>query len=181
MLVGEREGDTGQQRFHLLLDTGPAKKTAAGGGYNNSSVAARYRFNSEGEDEEEDSSGDSGVSTPSREGSPVTFELGVTGQHHVTWSGTLLGKRMLVPLGSGGGNAAAASSKEAFVSLLEFAEEKLGCEHILVAIPKRAKEQAALVRTFMFMGFTVLSPGHALISGFDGVGQADHLFLDYEI
>lgn len=53
-------------------------------------------------------------------------------------------------------------SREAFVALLEFAEEELGCRHVLVCFAKDRPDRASLVRTFMFLGFVMLAPGHPL-------------------
>ncbi|CAG0886303.1 unnamed protein product [Cyprideis torosa] len=118
---------------------------------------------------EEDKSDDGGAY-------PVTFDLNITAHHHVTWNGVLDGKRLILPLHEAGGNSIAASSKEGFVSLLEFAEEELGCEHIVIIIPKRAKERGSLVKTFMFMGFTMLTPAQDQMAR-----DPDNVYLDYEI
>jgi len=48
-------------------------------------------------------------------------------------------------------------SKEAFVALLEYAEEHLKCECIYVCFRKTALPKA-LVRTFQFLGFSVVAP-----------------------
>ncbi|XP_015521771.2 LOW QUALITY PROTEIN: ornithine decarboxylase antizyme 1 [Neodiprion virginianus] len=54
-------------------------------------------------------------------------------------------------------------SKEGFVSLLEYAEETLHCTNVVVCLRKDRTDRAMLVRTFMFLGFTVLPPTHALV------------------
>ncbi|XP_063976747.1 LOW QUALITY PROTEIN: ornithine decarboxylase antizyme 1 [Diachasmimorpha longicaudata] len=54
-------------------------------------------------------------------------------------------------------------SKEGFVSLLEYAEEVLHCKNIVVCLRKYRSDRAMLVRTFMFLGFNVLPPNHALV------------------
>jgi len=54
-------------------------------------------------------------------------------------------------------------SKEAFVALLEAAEEKLKCEYVVVVFEADRQDKATLVRTFMFLGFTVLNPGSPLV------------------
>lgn len=54
-------------------------------------------------------------------------------------------------------------SKEGFVSLLEYAEETLQCNNIVVCLRKDRADRAMLVRTFMFLGFNVLPPNHPLI------------------
>ncbi|CAG0891343.1 unnamed protein product [Darwinula stevensoni] len=50
-------------------------------------------------------------------------------------------------------------SKESFVSLLEFAEEVLECTQVIVYFPKSSSDRALLVKTFMFLGFSLVAPG----------------------
>jgi ornithine decarboxylase antizyme 1 len=54
-------------------------------------------------------------------------------------------------------------SKESFVRLLEFAEDELKCSHVIVCFKKDRPDRASLIRVFMFLGFTVLPPGHPLV------------------
>jgi len=49
-------------------------------------------------------------------------------------------------------------SKEAFVSLLEYAEEVLEC-NVIVCLEK-SKTSKAAIRNFLFLGFQPLAPGH---------------------
>jgi len=49
-------------------------------------------------------------------------------------------------------------SKEAFVSLLEYAEEVLEC-NVVVCFEKSTYTKAA-IRNFLFLGFQPLAPGH---------------------
>jgi hypothetical protein len=51
-------------------------------------------------------------------------------------------------------------SKEAFVALLEFAEERLGCTHVVACLDKHLKGLKNFVRNFLFLGFQALTPGH---------------------
>lgn len=50
------------------------------------------------------------------------------------------------------------ASKHSFISLLEFAEEKLECNAVILCLRKDRPDRAALVRTFLFLGFQPLSP-----------------------
>lgn len=69
-------------------------------------------------------------------------------------------------------------SKEGFVSLLEYAEETLHCTNIVVCLRKDRTDRAMLVRTFMFLGFSVLPPNHSLVPpGSD----TDNLYMLYAI
>merc|ERR1712018_324454 len=56
----------------------------------------------------------------------------------------------------------ASNIKEAFVSLLEYAEECLGCTHVIVCIDKRQSNSATkmAIRNFLFLGFQPLAPRH---------------------
>lgn len=51
-------------------------------------------------------------------------------------------------------------SKEAFVTLLEFAEEELYCKSLIVCLAKNRPELKMLMRMFMFLGFVVLPMNH---------------------
>jgi len=70
-------------------------------------------------------------------------------------------------------------SKEKFVSLLEFADDTLHCKHVIVYFDKTRSDRAALVKTFMFLGFHILSPDNTLITNNDK--QQDQLYLVYII
>ncbi|KAH0553581.1 hypothetical protein KQX54_002466 [Cotesia glomerata] len=73
----------------------------------------------------------------------------------IIWRGTLYIRvpSCLLPEGS----------KEGFVSLLEYAEETLHCSNVVICLRKDRTDRAMLVRTFMFLGFTVLPPNHSLV------------------
>jgi len=52
-------------------------------------------------------------------------------------------------------------SKEAFVSLLEYAEEVLECSHVIVCFEKcQSSNTKTAIRNFLFLGFQPLAPGH---------------------
>ena len=70
-------------------------------------------------------------------------------------------------------------SKEKFVNLLEFAEDTLHCKHVIVYFNKARTNRASLVKTFMFLGFHLLSPDNTLMDVNDK--QEDHLYMVYSI
>jgi len=70
-------------------------------------------------------------------------------------------------------------SKEKFVSLLEFADDILRCKHVIIYFDKTRSDRAALVKTFMFLGFRVLSPDNVLMAPNDK--QQDQLYMVYII
>jgi len=52
-------------------------------------------------------------------------------------------------------------SKEAFVALLEYAEEVLECSHVIVCFDKcQSTNTKMAIRNFLFLGFQPLAPGH---------------------
>ncbi|CAF4603568.1 unnamed protein product, partial [Rotaria sp. Silwood1] len=66
-------------------------------------------------------------------------------------------------------------SKEMFISLLEFADDVLHCKHVIVYFNKTRSDRAGLVKTFMFLGFHVLSPDNTLMASNDK--QEDQLYM----
>jgi len=51
-------------------------------------------------------------------------------------------------------------SKEAFIELLEFAEEELHCNCIIASFSKTRNDRVATMRMFMFFGFELLPPAN---------------------
>ncbi|CAN7984318.1 unnamed protein product, partial [Ixodes hexagonus] len=111
----------------------------------------------------------------SQEAVRLTFRCRLTENTEVGWETVLCQGRLFVQLP---GCALPEGSREAFVALLEFAEEQLGCDHVLVFFAKDRPDRASIVRTFMFLGFTTLTPGHRLVppSASEGV-----LYMAYAI
>jgi ornithine decarboxylase antizyme 1 len=66
-----------------------------------------------------------------------------------------------------------------FVSLLEFADDTLHCKHVIVYFDKTRPDRAALVKTFMFLGFHILSPDNILMKNNDK--DQDQLYMVYII
>lgn len=90
----------------------------------------------------------------------ITFELHLTELTEARWETVLHNRRLYIQVPA---CLLPEGSKEGFVSLLEYAEEVLNCTDIIVCMKKDRDDRAQLVRTFMFLGFTVLPVGHALI------------------
>ncbi|CAL8129617.1 unnamed protein product [Orchesella dallaii] len=55
------------------------------------------------------------------------------------------------------------ASKDAFVSLLEYAEDILRCQHAVIYFSKERSDRASLIRTFMMVGFLAVPPENKLV------------------
>lgn len=90
----------------------------------------------------------------------LAFVLELTATRDWRWEGVLWRGRLYLEVPS---RLVQTGSKEGFVALLEYAEEELQCSHVVLALSKERPDRADVVRTFMFLGFSVLPPGHELI------------------
>jgi len=89
--------------------------------------------------------------------SKVAFVAELVKGVDVSWSGQLLdnGDTLVLHVPNG---ALPDGSKEIFVRILEYAEEELGCERVLVWFDKTTSDRALFIRTFMYFGFSLLAP-----------------------
>jgi ornithine decarboxylase antizyme 1 len=89
----------------------------------------------------------------------LVFRLKVAENVEVCWETILQDGKLFMTVPSG---TLPEGSKEGFISLLEYAEEHLKCSHVIVCFNKNRTDRAGLIRTFMFLGFQVLTPNHEL-------------------
>lgn len=89
----------------------------------------------------------------------LTFNFHLTDSKVAVWSSVLWKRRLYIQVPESG---MCDGSKESFLTLLEFAEDELQCSHVIVCFNKNRRDKVALVRTFMFLGFSMLAPGHKL-------------------
>ncbi|KAL1395441.1 hypothetical protein pipiens_011246 [Culex pipiens pipiens] len=111
----------------------------------------------------------------------VTLKLFVTAQKFSSWETIFspLDNMLYVNLPSTMSHEA---SKHSFISLLEFAEEKLECDGVVLCIRKDRLDRPNLVRTFSFVGFQPVSPKSPLTPPhIEAEQKAEYLFMVYNI
>jgi len=98
-----------------------------------------------------------------------------TDEHELSWSIKLRDDSLYVELPQQLND----ESKEKFINLLEFADDTLHCKHVIVSFDKTRSDRASLVKTFMFLGFHVLSPDNILQTNHET--NPDQLYMVYLI
>jgi len=109
----------------------------------------------------------------SRVASNLSFKVILVDHVEVVWETILSERKLFVELPNG---ILPEGSKQSLVTLLEFAEEKLNCTHVILCFKKNRQDRASLIRTFMFMGFAVAGPGDPLVPN-----VADLMYMVYVI
>lgn len=105
--------------------------------------------------------------------SSVSFVVTLAEQLQVTWETLLTNGKLYVEVPAG---ILPEGSKQSLVTLLEYAEEKLHCGHVILCFRKNRTDKASLIRAFMFMGFTIAAPGDPLVPN-----VADLIYMVYTI
>lgn len=105
----------------------------------------------------------------------MTYEVKVASGLKVAWQLAMVGTRLFVAIPDG---SSLDGARDAFVSLLELAEERLHCEYVVVLFRRERTDRAALIKTFMYIGFVPLAPGNTLTGG---RYNPDFLYLAYKV
>jgi len=104
----------------------------------------------------------------------INFQYSLTPQVQLSWDTILWKNNLYIEVPNG---CLPDASKEAFVALLEYAEDVLKCDNAIVCFLKERYDRSILVRTFMFLGFYAVPQGDALSLPV----TKDHIYMVYKI
>jgi len=106
--------------------------------------------------------------------SHLCFTVSLGDGQDVKWDTLLIGKTLFIEIP---GDILPEGSRESFVSVLEHAEDVLGCSKVIICFKKNRDDRASLIRTFKFFGFALVAPGTHQLAPVSG----DLLYLAYNI
>merc|ERR1712127_112996 len=86
----------------------------------------------------------------------MRFRSMLSDEKEVEWSTLLINSILYVDIPN---SVLPKGSRDSFVSLLEFAEEKLECDKVYVCFKRNRQDRQSLMRVFMFFGFSVVPSG----------------------
>jgi ornithine decarboxylase antizyme 1 len=89
----------------------------------------------------------------------LSFKCPLSDEREVEWRTLLVNGVLYVDIPT---SVLPEGSRDSFVSLLEFAEDKLDCSKVFVCFKRARPDRNALMRVFMFLGFTVVPPDYKL-------------------
>ncbi|XP_038046256.1 ornithine decarboxylase antizyme 1-like [Patiria miniata] len=103
----------------------------------------------------------------------LRFVHPLTDNRKLVWETALWNNRLYIQVPT---DLAKQGSRDSLVALLDAAEEHLGCTQVIICLPRDIVDRAQLIRTFKFMGFELVPPGHPELPG-----SPDFLFMAYDI
>ncbi|EPQ04508.1 Ornithine decarboxylase antizyme 2 [Myotis brandtii] len=112
---------------------------------------------------------------PVNDGKPhiVHFQYEVTEVKVSSWDAVLSSQSLFIEIPDG---VLADGSKEGLLALLEFAEEKMKVNYVFVCFRKGREDRAPLLKTFSFLGFEIVRPGHPCVPS-----RPDVMFMVYPL
>ncbi|XP_038217631.1 LOW QUALITY PROTEIN: ornithine decarboxylase antizyme 1 [Zerene cesonia] len=104
----------------------------------------------------------------------IDFKIYLTENTLTRWEAVVKGNTMYLRVPG----VLQSGSKESFMLLLDFAEERLRCSNCIICVLKSRADRATLLRTFMFMGFQLLPPNSPLAAE---IANPAYVFLHYNM
>ncbi|XP_036432460.1 LOW QUALITY PROTEIN: ornithine decarboxylase antizyme 2a [Colossoma macropomum] len=101
------------------------------------------------------------------------FQYQLSERRFSCWDTVLAGDCLYLEIPSG---ALPEGSKEGLTSLLEFAEERLKVSYVFLWSYKTREDRLSITRTFHYMGFEMVKPGHPLVPA-----RPDVFFMVYSM
>ncbi|TSK13498.1 Ornithine decarboxylase antizyme 2 [Bagarius yarrelli] len=101
------------------------------------------------------------------------FQYKLSERRFSCWDTVLAANCLYLELPSG---ALLEGSKEGLTSLLEFAEESLKVSYVFLWFYKAREDRLSITKTFHYMGFEVVKPGHPLVPN-----RPDLFFMVYSM
>lgn len=105
----------------------------------------------------------------------VEFKICLTENTHTQWEAVVQGSSLYLRLPG----VLSSGSKESFMVLLDFAQEKLACNNCIVCVRKSRSDRAIVLRTFMFLGFQLIPPNSNLLPS--ELKHPDYVFMHYNM
>jgi ornithine decarboxylase antizyme 1 len=96
----------------------------------------------------------------------LSFKCPLSEEKEVEWKTLLVNGTLYVDIPS---SVLPEGSRDSFVSLLEFAEEKLSCKRVYVCFKRNRPDRQALMRVFMFLGFNLVPPDNKQVPQNDDI------------
>ncbi|XP_021064043.1 LOW QUALITY PROTEIN: ornithine decarboxylase antizyme 2-like [Mus pahari] len=112
---------------------------------------------------------------PVNDGKPhiVHLQYEVTEVKVSSWDAVLSSQSLFVEIPDG---LLADGSKGGLLALLEFAEEKMKVNYVFICFRKGREDRAPLLKTFSFLGFEIVRPGHPCVPS-----RPDVMFMVYPL